>query len=185
MNEILERILDKKIIEIPKRDGIILREEYKNSPDMEVEIVALSSTVTAVTAIRTSECSHSSALGDGSWRKMCDYLLIVRSNCSIHVVFIELKKTLTQKKKKVAREQLRRSLPFLKYLLSVCKIEDSSINKMRLITKYVVIAEKLKKIAKEPVKSSPNQTIAKECYKGIDITMFGTIRLTLADLINN
>ena len=184
LDKMLEQILNKKIIETSRRDsdGITLREEYENSSYMEVEVVALS---TRVTAIRTGECSHSSALGDGPWRKMCDYLLIFKSNCSIHVVFIELKRNLTSERKKVAIEQLRRSLPFLEYLLSVCKIENSSINKMRLITKYVVIAKKLKKIAKEPVKRSSNQTIVKEQYKGIDITMFGTTRLTLADLMNN
>ena len=83
---------------------------------------------------------------------MCDYLLIVKSDRGSHVIFIELKKTLTPKRKEVAKEQLRRSLPLLDYLLSVCKIEDSSIERARPTTNYVIIAERLKRIAKESVR---------------------------------
>lgn len=116
---------------------------------------------------------------------MCDYLLIVKSDLGSHVIFIELKKILTPRRKEVAKEQLRRSLPFLDYLLSVCKIEDSSIEKTRPTTNYVIIAERLKKIAKELVKRRKNGTKLMECYEGINIAMFGTTRLTLAELMNN
>ena len=143
LNKMLEeKILNKKVIETSRKDSITLR-EYENPPTMEVEVVALS---THVTAIRTSECSHSSALGDGPWRKMCDYLLIITSDCEIHVIFVELKKTLTPNRKETAQEQLRRSSPFLDYLLSVCKIEGSNVEKTRITTKYVIIAERLRKI---------------------------------------
>ena len=176
-----EKILNKKVIETSRKDSITLLEEYENPPAMEVEVVALS---THVTAIRMSECSHSSALGDGPWRKMCDYLLIITSDCEIHVIFVELKKTLTPNRKETAQEQLRRSLPFLDYLLSVCKIEGSNVEKTQITTKYVIIAERLRKISKERGLSKARKAVT-EHYKGIDIAMFGTTRLTLADLINN
>ena len=182
LNKMLEeKILNKKIIETPKKDCIILREEYRKEPDMEVQVVALSP---HVTAIRTSECGHLSALGEGPWRKMCDYLLIITSDCEIHVIFVELKKTLKPNKKETAQEQLRRSLPFLDYLLSVCEVEGSNVEKTRITTKYVIIAERLRKISKGRGLSKARKALT-EHYKGIDIAMFDTTRLTLADLINN
>lgn len=180
INSVLEEVLKEDVIETPSKDKTITLHEENQ---MEVKVVAL---YAAVTAIRTGECSHSSALGDGPWRKMCDYLLIVKSDCGIHVVFVELKKTLTPDKKKVASEQLRRSLPLLDYLLSVCKIEGSNIEETQPITKYVIIAERLRRFDKESVKNSRNKMTVTEHYKGIDIAMFGTKRLTLTldELIN-
>ena len=178
LNEMLERVLDGKVLETPNNDdSIILREPDKNS-NMKVEVAVQSA---PVTAIRLRKFSHFSALRDGSWKQLCDYLLIVKSDDGMYAVFIEMKKTFTEEEK--PREQLRRSPPFLEYLLSVCKIEDSSIERRLLTTKYVIIAEKSgEKIDKQSVKIKPSRMTEKEQYKGIDIKSFITPRLTLAAL---
>ena len=100
------------------------------------------------------------------WNKICDYLLIYQEKDKHHAIFIELKKSLD--KKELGKKQLKRSLPVLDYLCSVCKIE-SGIEEKILSVKYVLIAEKSSdKLDKQPIKVNPSEII-EESYDGIPV----------------
>ena len=180
INSVLESVLIEDVVETPSKDQTITLQEKDANVDMEVEIVTQSA---SVIAIRMSAKNHLPIMQDGPWKQVCDYLLVVESADEIHAVFIELKKTLTQEKK--PREQLRRSLPFLAYLLSVCKIENSSIQTTSLNTTYFILGKKLnEKIDKESVRINPDRTIEKEQYEEIEISTSTRKRFTLDELIN-
>ena len=180
INSVLESILIEDVVEKPSKDQTITLQEKDANVDMEVEIVTQSA---SVIAIRMSAKNHLPIMQDGPWKQVCDYLLVVESADEIHAVFIELKKTLTKKKK--PREQLRRSLPFLAYLLSVCKIENSNIDTMRLNTNYFIFGiKKGERLDKGSVRISPNRMIEKEQYEEIEISTSTRKRFTLDELIN-
>ena len=181
INSVLESVLIEDVVETPSKDKTITLQEKDQNVDMEVKVVALSA---PVTAIRMNRLSHLSVLQEkGDLKKICDYLLVVESADEIHAVFIELKKTI--KKEERPREQLRRSLPLLEYLLSVCKIEDNSLDITRLNTNYFIIGEKSEeRIDKGWVRISPNRMIEKEQYKEIEIATSTRKRFTLDELTN-
>lgn len=64
-----------------------------------------------------------SGMANGPWKRCCDYLVICQAGDTVRALFVELKKTLSDSD---PLEQLRRSLPWLKYLRSVCEIESGS-----------------------------------------------------------
>ena len=178
INSVLERVLQEDVVETSSKDKTITLQERDENVDMEVEIVTQSA---SVIAIRMSARSHLSTMQDGPWKQVCDYLLVVESANEIHAVFIELKRTLTKEEK--PREQLRRSPPFLEYLLSVCKIENNSIKTTRINTNYFIIGEKLNEnIDKESVRINPNRMIEKEQYKEIEIATSTKKKFTLGEL---
>ena len=180
INSVLESVLIEDVVETPSKDKTITLQEKDANVDMEVKIVTQSA---SVIAIRMSAKNHLPIMQDGPWKQVCDYLLVVESADEIHAVFIELKKTLTKEKK--PREQLRRSLPFLAYLLSVCKIENSSIQTTSLNTAYFIFGKKLnEKIDKESVRINPDRTIEKEQYEEIEISTSTRKRFTLDELTN-
>ena len=177
LNETLEDILKENALEKAEgSDGIILRERQAK---MAVQVIHCPE---PVTAIRLGKFSHLSVLKDGPRKQQCDYLLIVQRNGIIHAVFIELKKTLTQEER--PKEQLRRSRPFLAYLLSVCEIEsERSIARTRLT--YIIIAEKRKeRLDKQRVKIGPSR-ISLEQYRKIKIATIVGTTVSLADLTNS
>ena len=179
INSVLESVLNEDVVETPSKDKTITLWEKNQDVDMEVKVVELSA---PVTAIRMN--SHLSILREkGDLKKICDYLLIVKSDGGIHAVFIELKKSLAQKGR--ASEQLRRSPPLLAYLLSVCKIEDNSIDTTRLNTNYFIIGEKSdERLAKQTMRISPNKMIEKEQYKEIEIATSTKTSFKLDELTN-
>ena len=63
------------------------------------------------------------------WNKICDYLLIYQEKDKHHAMFVELKESLSKKEK--SKKQLKRSLPVLDYLRSVCKIESKADGRRR------------------------------------------------------
>ena len=182
INSVLERVLKEDVVKTPSGDNTITLREKDDNVNMKVKVVELSE---PVTAIRMNTLSHLSDLREKSdWNKICDYLLIVKSDGGIHAVFIELKKSLAQKKK--AREQLRRSPPLLEYLLSVCKIEDSSIDITRLNTNYFIIGEQLdERVNMQSVRLKPDTLIEKEQYKEIEIATSIKSSFTLNELITS
>ena len=180
INSVLESVLIEDVVETPSKDKTITLQEKDANVDMEVKIVTQSA---SVIAIRMSAKNHLPIMQDGPWNQVCDYLLVVESADEIHGVFIELKKSLAQKGR--ASEQLRRSPPLLAYLLSVCKIENSSIQTTSLNTTYFILGKKLnEKIDKESVRINPDRTIEKEQYEEIEISTSTRKRFTLDELIN-
>ena len=144
---------------------------------MQVSVVTSS---IPVTAIRLSKSSHLSVLIDGPCKRICDYLLIFALDGKDYAILIELKKTLTDKQK--PKEQLRRSLPFLAYLRSVCDVEyGNDTDNSNMCIRYFRIGEKLsERFDKQFVRVVPNRIMRREEYKDIVVnTLIGpTISLT-------
>ena len=103
--------------------------------------------------------------------KICDYVLIYRLRAEYHAVLIELKSSLAKKEK--GKEQLMRSLPILRYLLSVCKIECEIDRPVHSI-KYVLISKKISdRLDKQPIKMKLREN-TDEQYKQITVkTLIG------------
>ena len=91
-------------------------------------------------------------LAAGEWKKTCDYLVIGQQDVRALALFVELKKTLHDTAQRTGLEQLRRSLPLLDYLRSVCAIECGQ-DAARIEVRYVLLAEKgSPRLDKQPVR---------------------------------
>ena len=117
-------------------------------------------------------------------KKSCDYVLIGQSDGNDYVIFVELKNKLREEEE--AKEQLRRSLPILKYLLSVCEVEaerEFSDWRPNLTPRYVLIAEQLsRRLDRQGVLVSPEGK--QEIYRSIHITTFAeTPFLSISDML--
>ena len=132
--------------------------------------IEIKGTPADVEVIHLKNCDHLLLLRDGNeCRRICDYLLMYNSDGESRIIFIELKKTLNSHHYK---EQLRRSLPILKYLLSVYAVHyEIGINEISNV-KYILIAERNKaRVHKPPLKESSLQPPLIK-HKGIEINSF-------------
>ena len=115
-----------------------------------------------------------------SWRKICDYLLIEEAADDCKIILVELKSSL--QKRSEGLEQLRRSLPLAKYLLSVCEVELQRCWIEEF--KYALIAEKStnyfdkQRIRPHAYAKSPK----KEKYEGIEVSVGVGTRFEFAAL---
>ena len=143
--------------------------ETERSQIMTVRITA---PLLDIAAIRLEKFSHSSFLQGSNVRRRADYLLICQQDCIIHAVIIELKPTLENPER--YRQQLRRSLPILHYLRSVCEIHyEHGYDDSSLAVHYIVIAEKeANRFDKQPVRVGPSKWPERESYKNIDILRY-------------
>ena len=178
----LETILKQHCIErLEETDDAVILKERDAQAKMKVEVTGISK---PFLAIRLNKLSHLSALKDGGWKQICDYLLIGRSDGKAYAVFVELKKTLRGEEK--PREQLLRSLPILKYLFSVCEIEaerDFSDWKADLTLRYVLIADQLSAMLAKQGVLIPEE-VEQETYKSINVTTFAeTPFLSISDML--
>ena len=138
--------------------------------------VEVSRTPSGVTAIDLRKLGSFSGIKEGPWKQRCDYLLVYEFKGKNIVIFVELKKTLSQENKRGA-EQLRRSLPLLKYLHSVCRIHYGVEPDMLVTTtRYVLIGQKMNpRLDKQPVKT--HRALPSENYKEITVNKFVGPRL--------
>ena len=174
----LRLLLDEKALE-PQEKGKVILKERQRGANMRVTLDTAS---VAVTAVRLSKASHLSILKDGPCKRVCDYLLIYTLDGENCAVFVELKKTLSDEQN--AKEQLRRSLPFLEYLRAVCAVEfgDETANAIESV-RYFRVGEKLSpRLDKQPVRVGPNRISMREEYKNITINAVLGPRVALATL---
>ena len=160
----------------PTKDELIhLRER---SAKMLVKVTALPANVIA---IRIDKVGHSSALQEepaSDWNKRCDFALLEDLGDRCNVVLVELKKTLNDKKG--AAQQLRRSLPIIKYLLSVCEVERGRAWPMSV--RYALIAEKQSRLLDKQRTRQPPAFQHVEQFEGMDITTFVGTTFSAAQL---
>lgn len=141
------------------------------------------------TAVHIEGIGHVGKLNDrgqehrGHLRRICDYLLVAESDDSTRVIFVELKETWSTGEK--PRDQLRRSLPLLKYLRSVCEVEyDEMLDEGRLSMHYaIVFAKSIETLNKAPVRVDPAERVREEVYKDIRIRTFVGTSVSLATLM--
>ena len=132
-------------VKVPVQNGKIKLRE-RGVMDVEVDGVPPGATV-----VNMRRIGSFSGLGNGPWKKICDFLLVWRSEGMDRAIFVELKKTLSDGIR--GSEQLRRSLPYLDYLRAVCRIEYcSEIPSRRVPVRYVLIGKRSSpKLAKQRV----------------------------------
>lgn len=181
LNDKIGKIVAEKFLVKTKTDGTIsLREK------------AASMTITLTTdmrfpviTIRIQKLRHWSALKPGPWTKTCDYLLLFEWKGKCHAVFVELKKTLRGTGAE-GSEQLRRSLPLLKYLQSVYEVEfGPKWGKTGLSIDYCLICEKdTPRLDKQPVRVDLSRRTDEIEHKDITVRTFvGLPRIAIADLV--
>lgn len=169
LKECLRAILREKVVTTePDKGGLVtLRERRERGrSQMLVEIRQVPSTIIAISLAK--EVQHT-ILRDSprqSWRKICDYLLVDEGEDGCEIMMVELKTTL--QKQAEGLEQLRRSLPLAKYLLSVCEVELRGSWCPRF--KYVLIAEKrTNRLDKQLLR--PHVEVETEDYDGITVSV--------------
>ena len=164
----LKEILDvKALTPQPTSDGIRLREKGV----MEVQVVNPPPDLTTVAMKKLGKLS---GMKDGEWTQVCDYMLVYPQKGKDHIIFVELKKTLHEERGK-AMEQLRRSLPFLEYLRSVCEIHfGSEPVSGRIAVQYLLIGERMRSRLdkKQSVNPDPARKLEKQDYRNIAVTTF-------------
>lgn len=169
----------------------VLRQQTRVTPNTSGEIhlrerkaamrVVLTGNPKGSVAVNVSKVGHSSALRqapDSDWNRRCDYALFRDLGDRCGVVLVELKKTLNEMG--MAARQLRRSLPIIKYLLSVCELEMDK--DLPLNVRYALIAEKqVRLLDKQPTRPRPTAP-AVERVEGIDIAIFVGKTFSVAQL---
>lgn len=122
---------------------------------------------------------HLSRLKDGAWNKLCDYLLITAHDGSYRAVFVELKETLRENDD--AGEQLRRSLPILEYLRSVCAVED--LVEPEVSVRYVILASRdASRLDKQRTRITPSDAVREEQYRNIRVRSYGCERISIGSM---
>ena len=143
----LRTILSDRVLVPTTSGGVVLVEKNVQKTD----ISKLPSDAVVVNLQRFGSLSGAR---DGRWKQSCDYMLVFRGDRMDHVLFVELKKTLNGNRSK-GFEQLRLSLPLLKYLDSVCELHfEPKPDRLEPIVRYVLIGEQgSQKLDKQPVRA--------------------------------
>ena len=175
-SEQIREILEDKVLVSLTNGSMILQEKGV----MKVEVVGIPSGVTAIDidqlAGERGKSDSLPSVKDGPWKQHCDYLLVCEDENGEAAIFVELKKTLKQREK--GMEQLRRSLPLLEYLCSICRIhQNMQPDDSRVDARYILIRDAVSRtrdadsrIDKQPVR--PGRTLSTESYKNITVNIF-------------
>ena len=137
---------------------------------MQVQVLAKA----PITAIRlgTGGVGHVPRLNlHAGLNLICDYLLVAKVGGRTHATLVELKATWDPR----AREQLRRSLPLLAYLRTVCEVErEAPFDDGEIETGYLIICES-RRLNKQTVRTAPSKTVDSGDYRNIRVrTYIGT-----------
>ena len=172
----LKDILHDSALVLPKGSGsVILREKDV----MDIEVAGIPSDITIVNMQRIGSLS---GVKEGEWKQICDFLLLFKDKGEDYAIFVELKKTLDEGSKQKGKEQLRRSLPLLEYLRSICEIQyDTAPRNLERTILYSIIGKQVsEKLDKQLVK--PGGRLPTERYKGISVGMIVRDRINFREL---
>lgn len=151
------------------------RERGRSS--MRVQVSGVPSTATVVSLQRASQHPILQDARGRSWNKICDYMLVDEGAADCAITMVELKTTLQNRSEGL--EQLRRSLPMAKYLLTVCEVERRRSWPCRF--SYALIAEKrTNRLDKGRLRPSPELTATD--YQGIKVFIGVGARFAVAAL---
>ena len=128
----LETVVRPKFRRSRSKDGTFMLDEPDGS--MVVSVRDLGSDAVVV---RVEEAAKWPMLNDGCWTKTCDYMIFSPDGKSGRVLLVELKTTVPADDR--AYEQLRRSIPLLRYFLEACRIH-CGYNEKGLVVRYAVVA---------------------------------------------
>ena len=168
LEECLRSILDEKkaVITAPDEKGLLtLSENRGDDPQMKVEVRQVPSTTTAIGLPESTAHAILRRSKGRFWLRSCDYLLIDEGERECHVAMVELKSQLHQDGRGL--EQLRRTLPLAKYILSICEVELKCSWHHRF--NYVLIAEKGGRLDKQPARSHPHPQVKTRNHENIEV----------------
>ena len=132
---------------VPIKDGRVKLHEPK------VMTVLVAGLPEGTTVIDMRKIGPLSGIRHGPWKQSCDYLLVCRTGGGDEVVFVELKRTLSDEQK--AKEQLRWSLPYLDHLRSVCRIKCGA-SPRRVPVHYAIVGKRTTRhLGKQRVSGDP------------------------------
>ena len=160
----LKLVLEDEIIVRPETDGNTVLRERKV---MSLEVTKIPANLIV---INMQKMGSLSGVKEGEWKQICDFLMIFEHEGKDCAIFIELKKTLNEKAKQKGMDQLRRSLPFLKYLHSVCELQYGANFNVPIVKYTIVAARHSPRLDKQPVR--PTYPLPTENYKDISVTPF-------------
>lgn len=170
LSEHIKEILEDRVLVRPTDGKVILRERQAS---MEFEVADMPPSVTTIDINQLVGRRGGSLPGvrNGPWKRHCDYLLVCEAEDGEIAIFVELKKTLNQDKRR-GIDQLRRSLPLLEYLRSVCRVHSQmKTATSKVHERYFLIGEKNdERLDKQLLR--PNRPLPTEAPENIKVNTF-------------
>lgn len=165
-------VCDSHLVKIGDADDastpyVVLRERKANMSVRVMDVPASSAIV------RIGRMQHLKGIrSEGHRKKICDYLIVMSDGQKSWAVLVEMKKTLSGAD--LAKEQLRRSVPVVKYLQSLCEVDAEQ--PMQVVLRHVLLVEKTNKwIDKDRTRVTQGVELQKAVYKEIHVkTIVGT-----------
>ena len=150
LGDCLKAILKPTVVAAgPDEQGKVTLSEEREGAPMRVLVSHVPDTATVVSLRKVSQHPILQQSPGQSWMKICDYMVIDDREDRCEIVMVELKTTLQRHSEGL--EQLRRTLPLAKYLLSVCEVELASSWSCKF--SYALIAEKrTNRLDKQPTR---------------------------------
>ena len=144
---------------------------------MSVQVTHVPPAATVISLGRASQHAILQPSQGQSWMRICDYAVFVEYQDRCDIVLVELKTTLRSRSEGL--EQLRRTLPLAKYLLSVCEVELTSSWPCRV--SYALLAEKYTdRLSKGRVRLA--RTPVTTQYRDIEVAVAVGMRFDFGDL---
>ena len=170
----LPDVVDAVAIASANADGVLLVDEQSG---MQVQVVA-SAPITAI-RLGNSGVSHVPRLDiHAGLNLVCDYLLVVELNGHTYATLVELKTTWEPR----AQEQVRRSLPLLAYLRSVCEVErEAPFDDSGIEPGYLVICRN-RRLNKQTMRTEPAETVQSREYRNVAVRTYVGTKISLAIL---
>ena len=163
----LGRVLTTGVVHVANPDDSVTLVEEDPNGRMEVTVDAIEEPFVVV---KPQQMSHLACTTGPKIRWVCDYLIILRCEDHLRAVFVELKKTFRYGSN--APEQLRRSLPLLRYLEAIYSV-DSQTPEDRTKVAYAVVYERGPRLDKQVTR--PKRKLELMSHENIDIvTLLGS-----------
>ena len=182
LEECLRSILNERraVITSPDERGLLtLSEERGDDLQMKVELRQVPSTTTAIRLPDSTEHAILRQSRGALWLRSCDYLLVDEGKRECRVAMVELKSDLHKGGRGL--EQLRRTLPLAKYILSVCEVELQCSWHHRF--NYVLIAEKGGRFDKQRARSRPHPQVETQDHEDIEVGVGVGTRFNFSSLL--
>ncbi len=166
--EFLQRVLTPGVLHPPNPDDSVTLVE--DDPNVLME-VAVSTVEEPFIVIKPQQMSHLACTTGEKLRWVCDYLIILGYEGRYSAVFVELKKTFGYRSR--ALEQLRRSLPLLRYLEALYSVE-SQRNDQPAEVVYAIVYETGRRFDKQGTRPRPYPEIVR--HEDIDVAALSATR---------
>ena len=179
----LEDILPPGMLTATEKGGTIeLLEKGRKGIVMKVEITNFPCSALAVKL--GNKIGHWPAFEGTPVNRICDYILVLELEDRVHAILVELKKTLRLRAIEEPGEQLRRSLPLLRYLQCVWEVDTGRLqNSLPMTIDYCLVYEREHGRGDiRHLKLGPNLNGSRMEYENIEIRLFQGVRIALVEL---